>query len=110
NEAQPVSVFCLNSRLRSGSEEPLDSFVSKPLDRHAFKCNLYGYRPQPAARQSRRWRCGTTCARRKRGGWPGMLPAGDGFAEFDGFPGFLGFVSGVLMVSFASGWVSKMGS
>jgi hypothetical protein len=43
-------VLCLNPRLGSGSEEPLDSFVSKPLDRHACKCNLYGYRTQPAAR------------------------------------------------------------
>src|ERR1017187_8627808 len=35
DEAEPVSVFCLNSRLDSGGEEPFDSFVSKPLDRHA---------------------------------------------------------------------------
>src|ERR1019366_9778887 len=35
---------------------------------------------------------------RKRRGWPGMLPAGDGFG------------SGVLTVSVASGWVSMAGS
>jgi hypothetical protein len=52
DEAEAVSVLCLNPRLGSGSEEPLDSFVSKPLDRHAYKCNLYGYRTQPAARHA----------------------------------------------------------
>src|ERR1019366_916747 len=41
---------------------------------------------------------------RKRAGWPGRFPAGDGF------DGFGGFGSGGLTVSFASGWVSWMGS
>src|ERR1035438_1075771 len=41
---------------------------------------------------------------RKRLGWPGMFPAGVGFG------GFGGFDSGGLTVSFASGWVSRMGS
>jgi hypothetical protein len=50
-------VFGLNSGFGSGSEEPLDSFVSKSLDRHGYECNLYGYRRQPpddAVRASRR--------------------------------------------------------
>ena len=38
----------LNSRLGSGGEKPFDSFVSEPFDRHAYECNLYGYRLQPA--------------------------------------------------------------
>src|ERR1019366_2564198 len=38
---------------------------------------------------------------RKRGGWPGRFPAGDGFDGFDG---------GVLTVSVSSGWVSVTGS
>src|ERR1035437_10176518 len=44
---------------------------------------------------------------RKRGGGPGMFPAGLGFAEFDEFDGFVSRVPGG---SFASGWASKMGS
>ena len=50
------------------------------------------------------------------GGWPGILPAGDGFpgfagfGGFPGFPGFGGFGSGELTVSVASGWVSMTGS
>ena len=51
DEAEAVSVLCLNPRPGSGSEEPLDAFVSKPFDRHAYECNLYGYRTQPAARR-----------------------------------------------------------
>jgi hypothetical protein len=51
DEAEAVGMLCLNPRLGSGSEEPLDSFVSKPLDRHACKCNLHGYRAQPAGRR-----------------------------------------------------------
>src|ERR1035437_740904 len=57
---------------------------------------------------------------KKRLGFPGMLPAGDGFdgfavfggfLGFDGFPGFAGFVwPGVQVASFGSGWASKMGS
>src|ERR1035437_7973700 len=51
---------------------------------------------------------------RKRGGCPGMFPAGDGFdgfAVFGGFPGFAGFVwPGGQVVSFGSGWASKMAS
>src|ERR1035437_477485 len=42
---------------------------------------------------------------RNRGGCPGMFPAGDGFA------GLVGFVwPGGQVVSFGSGWASKMGS
>jgi hypothetical protein len=48
DEAEPVSVLCLNSRLGPGGEEPFDSFVSKPFDRRAYECNLHGYRLQPA--------------------------------------------------------------
>ena len=40
--------MCLNSRLGPGGEEPFDSLVSKPFDRHAHECNLYGYRLEPA--------------------------------------------------------------
>src|ERR1022692_2608137 len=50
---------------------------------------------------------------RKRLGWPGMFPAGVGFPGFAGFGGVGGFFwvgSGGLTVSFASGWVSEMGS
>src|ERR1035437_9471897 len=47
----------------------------------------------------------------KRLGCPGMLPAGDGFGGFGGFGGFPGFVwGGVQVVSFGSGWASKMAS
>ena len=48
DEAEPVSVLRLNSRLGPGGEEPFDSFVSKPFDRRGCECNLYGYRLQPA--------------------------------------------------------------
>jgi hypothetical protein len=41
-------VLRLNSRLGPGGEEPFDSFVSKPFDRRAYECNLYGYRLQTA--------------------------------------------------------------
>jgi len=41
-------VLRLNSRLGSGGEEPFHSFVPKPFDCHAYECNLYGYRRQPA--------------------------------------------------------------
>ena len=41
-------MFPLNSRHGSSGEEPFDSFVSKASNRHAYECNLYGYRPQPA--------------------------------------------------------------
>ena len=41
-------MFRLNSRLGPGGEEPFHSFVPKPFDRHAYECNLYGYRLQPA--------------------------------------------------------------
>src|ERR1035437_3041594 len=53
---------------------------------------------------------------RKRGGCPGMFPAGDGFAGFVGLAGgracpTVGFVwPGGQVVWFASGWASKMGS
>src|ERR1035437_1055618 len=47
----------------------------------------------------------------KRLGCPGMLPAGDGFGGFGGFGGFDGFVwPGGQVVSFGSGWASKMAS
>lgn len=42
-------MFWLNSRLRSGRKELFDSFVPKPLDRHNYECNLYGYRRQPGS-------------------------------------------------------------
>lgn len=41
-------MLCLNSRLGPGGEEPFDSFVPKPFDRHAYECNRYGYSLQPA--------------------------------------------------------------
>ena len=48
DEAEPVGVLRLNSRLVAGGEEPFDSFVPESFDRHAYKCNLYGYRLRPA--------------------------------------------------------------
>ncbi len=49
DQAEPVSVFRLNPGPCAGGEEAFDSFVSKPFDRHAYKCNVYGYRRQLAA-------------------------------------------------------------
>ena len=46
DEAEPAGVLGLNSRVGSGGKEPFKSFVPEPLDRHAYKCNLYGYRLQ----------------------------------------------------------------
>ena len=47
DEAEAVSMLWLNPGLGANSKEPLNSFVPKPLDRHAYKCNLYGYGSQP---------------------------------------------------------------
>src|ERR1019366_6636877 len=44
----------------------------------------------------------------KRLGCPGMLPVGDGFGGLAGFDGFV--LSGEQVVSFGSGWASKMAS
>jgi len=43
DQSEPLSVFPLNAGLASGGEEPFESFVSEPLDRHADQCNLYRY-------------------------------------------------------------------
>ena len=62
----------LNSRLGPGGEEPFDTFVPKPFDRHAYECNPYGYRLQPA-------RPGGLGVRELRSNGPafgGMYPAG----------------------------------
>ena len=63
----------LNSRLGPGGEEPFDSFVSKPFDRHAYECNLYGYRVQPARPAGpgvRELRSMDRCTRMYRAGVP----------------------------------------
>lgn len=49
-------MLCLNSGLVACSEESLDSFVPKSLDRHSRKCNLYGYKPQARLRTHYPWR------------------------------------------------------
>lgn len=48
DQAKPVGVFRLNPRFRASGEEPFDSFVPKPLDRHSDQRNLCRYRLQSA--------------------------------------------------------------